>query len=204
MTTAFSGADTAWLLTATALVLFMTLPGVVLFYGGLVRGKNVLSIAIQCFAITALVSVLWLACGYSLVYGHGGMAQAAIGGLGKAWLQGLTRNSLTGTVPESVFAMFQLTFAIITPVLVVGAFAERMRFSAVLWFSAAWLLLLVYVPVAHWVWGRRLARTPGPHGLRGGHRGACQCRRGPHWYARWSCARVAAFPASPCPPTICR
>ncbi len=152
MANSISGADTAWLLTATALVLFMTLPGVVLFYGGLVRGKNVLSIAIQCFAITALVSVLWLACGYSLVYGDGGSAQAAIGGLDNTWLHAVTRASLRGTVPETVFAMFQLTFAIITPVLIVGAFAERMRFSVVLWFSCAWLLL-VYVPVAHWVWG---------------------------------------------------
>jgi Amt family ammonium transporter len=152
MTNSLSSADTAWLLTATALVLFMTLPGVVLFYGGLVRGKNVLSIAIQCFAITALVSVLWLACGYSLVYGEDGGNQAVLGGLGKVWLQGITRSTLRGSVPETVFVMFQLTFAIITPVLVVGAFAERMRFSAVLWFSGAWLLL-VYVPVAHWVWG---------------------------------------------------
>lgn len=147
-----SPADTAWLLTATALVLFMTLPGLALFYGGLVRTKNILSILMQCFAITALVSVLWLLAGYSLAFSDGGSLQALSGGLGKAWLSGITRNSLSNTVPESVFVMFQLTFAIITPALVIGAFAERIRFSAVLWFSAVWLML-VYVPVAHWVWG---------------------------------------------------
>ena len=147
-----SPADTAWLLTATALVLFMTLPGLALFYGGLVRTKNILSILMQCFAITALVSVLWLLAGYSLAFSDGGSLQALSGGLGKALLGGVTRNSLNNTVPESVFVMFQLTFAIITPALVIGAFAERIRFSAVLWFSAAWLML-VYVPVAHWVWG---------------------------------------------------
>ena len=152
MSASLSAADTAWLLTATALVLFMTLPGLALFYGGLVRGKNVLSVLIQCFAITALVSLLWLAGGYALAFGDGGRAHAWIGGLDKLWMRGVLRESLTGTIPETVFAMFQMTFAIITPVLVVGAFAERMRFSAVLWFSAAWLML-VYVPVAHWVWG---------------------------------------------------
>ena len=147
-----SAADTAWLLTATALVLFMTLPGLALFYGGLVRAKNTLSILMQCFAITGVVSLLWLLAGYGLAFGDGGGAQAWIGGLGKAFLHGVTRDSVTGTVPESVFVMFQMTFAIITPALVIGAFAERIRFSAVLWFSAAWLLL-VYVPVTHWVWG---------------------------------------------------
>ncbi len=147
-----SPADTAWLLTSTALVLFMTLPGLALFYGGLVRTKNILSILMQCFAITALVSVLWLLAGYSLAFSDGGSLQAWSGGLGKALLSGVTRNSLSNTVPESVFVMFQLTFAIITPALVIGAFAERIRFSAVLWFSAVWLML-VYVPVAHWVWG---------------------------------------------------
>ena len=152
MPSAESPADTAWLLTATALVLFMTLPGLALFYGGLVRTKNILSILMQCFAITALVSVLWLLAGYSLAFSDGGSLQALSGGLGKALLGGVTRNSLNNTVPESVFVMFQLTFAIITPALVIGAFAERIRFSAVLWFSAVWLML-VYVPVAHWVWG---------------------------------------------------
>lgn len=143
--------DTAWLLTATALVLFMTLPGLAFFYGGLVRSKNALSILMQCFAITCLVSVLWFACGYGLAFGNGGRLQSWIG-LGHWFLQDVTRESVSGTVPESVFLMFQMTFAIITPALVIGSFAERMRFSAVLWFSALWLLL-VYAPVCHWVWG---------------------------------------------------
>jgi ammonium transporter, Amt family len=147
-----SAADTAWMLTATALVLFMTLPGLALFYGGLVRGKNVLSVLMQCFAITGLVSILWLVAGYALSFGDGGDAQQWLGGFDKVLLTGITRDSLSGTIPETVFVMFQLTFAIITPALVIGAFAERMRFSAVLWFTAVWLML-VYVPVAHWVWG---------------------------------------------------
>ncbi|HEX6396661.1 MAG TPA: ammonium transporter [Steroidobacteraceae bacterium] len=144
--------DTAWLITATALVLFMTLPGLALFYAGLVRAKNVLSILIQCFAITCVVSLLWLACGYSLTFTDGGSAQAFIGSLDKAFLAGVTREAVSGTVPESLFFMFQMTFAVITPALVIGGFAERMRFSAVLWFSVLWLLV-VYVPIAHWVWG---------------------------------------------------
>jgi Amt family ammonium transporter len=147
-----NGADTAWILTATALVLFMTLPGLALFYSGLVRGKNALSILVQCFAITAVVSVLWFAVGYSLAFSNGGSANAFIGGFDRALFGGLARDSLTGTIPETLFAMFQLTFAIITPALVIGGYAERIRFSAVLWFSALWLLL-VYVPIAHWVWG---------------------------------------------------
>jgi Amt family ammonium transporter len=151
-TTAANAADTAWLLTATALVLFMTLPGLALFYAGLVRGKNALSILIQCFAISAVVSVLWVMLGYGLVFGDGGAAQALIGGLDKAGLRGVLRDSAAGTVPESVFLMFQMTFAIITPALIIGGFAERIRFPVVLWFVALWLLL-VYVPVAHWVWG---------------------------------------------------
>jgi Amt family ammonium transporter len=144
--------DTAWLITATALVLFMTLPGLALFYAGLVRSKNVLSILIQCFVITCVVSLIWLACGYSLTFTDGGSAQAFIGSLDKAFLAGVTREALSGTIPESVFFMFQMTFAVITPALVIGGFAERMRFSAVLWFSVLWLLV-VYVPIAHWVWG---------------------------------------------------
>jgi Amt family ammonium transporter len=147
-----SPGDTAWLITATALVLFMTIPGLALFYAGLVRSKNVLSILIQCFAITCVVSLLWLAVGYPLTFGDGGAAQSVIGGLGKAFLLGVSRDSVAGTVPETVFFMFQMTFAIITPALVIGGFAERMRFSAVLGFAALWLLL-VYVPIAHWVWG---------------------------------------------------
>ncbi|MDP2324426.1 MAG: ammonium transporter [Gammaproteobacteria bacterium] len=144
--------DTAWMLGATALVLFMTLPGLALFYGGLVRSRNVLSVLMQCFAIAAMASIVWVLVGYSLVFSDGGAAQPWIGGLSKAMLGGVTPDAVSGTIPESVFAMFQLTFAIITPSLVVGAFAERMRFAAMLIFSTLWLLL-VYIPVAHWVWG---------------------------------------------------
>ena len=144
--------DTAWLITATALVLFMTLPGLALFYAGLVRTKNVLSVFMQCFAITCVVSILWLAVGYPLAFGDGGAAHDYIGGLDKAFLAGVARDSVSGTIPETVFFMFQMTFAIITPALVIGGFAERMRFSAVLLFTALWLLA-VYVPIAHWVWG---------------------------------------------------
>ena len=147
-----NGADTAWILTSTALVLFMTLPGLALFYAGLVRTKNVLSVLMQCFAITCVVSVLWVVVGYSIAFGDGGAANAWWGGLGLAFLQGVSRDALAGTIPETVFAMFQMTFAIITPALIVGGFAERMRFSAMLLFSALWLLL-VYAPVCHWVWG---------------------------------------------------
>ncbi len=147
-----SPGDTAWLLTATALVLFMTLPGLALFYGGLVRNRNVLSVLMQCFSITCVVSVVWLVFGYSLAFGDGGGLQAMIGGLGKAFLTGVNVDSVSGTIPETVFVMFQLTFAIITPALIVGGFAERMRFSAMLWFSLLWLVL-VYLPICHWVWG---------------------------------------------------
>jgi Amt family ammonium transporter len=149
---AISGADTAWMITATALVLLMTLPGLALFYGGLVRGKNALSVLIQCFAITCIVSLLWLALGYGLSFRDGGSLQALIGGLDRAFLRGISAQSVVGTIPEPVFFMFQLTFAVITPALVIGGYAERIRFSVVLWFSALWLLL-VYVPVAHWIWG---------------------------------------------------
>ncbi len=145
-------ANTAWILTATALVLFMTLPGLALFYGGLVRSKNVLSILVQCFAITSLVSVLWVLFVYGLAFGDGGGWQRWLGGLDKALMTHLGPESLSGDVPESVFAMFQMTFAIITPALIVGGFAERMKFSAMLWFSGLWLVL-VYAPVCHWVWG---------------------------------------------------
>ena len=141
--------DTAWMLTATALVLLMTLPGVALFYGGLVRSRNVLSIMAQCMALAALATVLWIAYGYSLAFGEGGWFS---GGLGSAFFAGVSRDALVGRVPESVFAAFQLTFAIITPVLVIGAVAERLRFSATLWFGGLWLTF-VYFPVAHWVWG---------------------------------------------------
>ncbi len=145
-----SGA-TAWLLTATALVLLMTLPGLALFYGGLVRSRNVLSVLMQCFVICCVVSVLWLIFGYSVAFDSGG-APALIGGLSKAWLKGVGVDSRSGVVPETVFVMFQLTFAIITPALVVGGFAERMRFSAMLWVSILWFII-VYLPVTHWVWG---------------------------------------------------
>ena len=144
-----NGANTAWILTSTALVLFMTLPGLALFYGGLVRSKNVLSVLMQCFAITCLISVMWLVFLYSLSFGEG---SAFVGGLGKAFFAGVGVDALTGDIPEVVFSMFQLTFAIITPALIVGGFAERMRFSAMLWFSALWATL-VYAPVCHWVWG---------------------------------------------------
>ncbi len=141
--------DTAWLMTATALVLFMTLPGLALFYGGLVRAENLLSVLMQCFTIASLVTVLWLGAAYSLTFSGDG---AWIGNLSKVLLLGVPRDALSGTIPESVFFMFQMTFAIITPALIVGAFVERMRFGAVVLFTALWLFL-VYVPVAHWVWG---------------------------------------------------
>jgi Amt family ammonium transporter len=145
-------ANTAWMLTASVLVLFMTIPGLALFYGGLVRTKNVLSILMQCFAITCMVSIVWVLFAYSLVFGDGGASNAWLGGMGKALMAGIGVNTLKGDIPETVFAMFQMTFAIITPALVVGAFAERMKFSAMMLFSLFWLLI-VYVPVCHWVWG---------------------------------------------------
>ncbi|GAB6390085.1 ammonium transporter [Stutzerimonas marianensis] len=150
--------DTAWMLTATALVLFMTIPGLALFYGGMVRSKNILSVMMQCFAITGLMSILWMVYGYSLAFDTTGMEAGVtnlnsfVGGLGRAFLAGLTPDSLTGTVPESVFITFQMTFAIITPALIVGAFAERMKFSAMLVFMGVWFTL-VYAPIAHMVWG---------------------------------------------------
>ncbi len=147
-----NAANTSWILTSTALVLFMTIPGLSLFYGGLVRSKNVLSVLMQCFAITCLASIIWFAFGYSLAFGDGGSMNAYIGNLDNIFLGNLTEDSMAGDIPESVFAMFQMTFAIITPALIVGAFAERMRFSAMLLFSGLWLVL-VYAPITHWVWG---------------------------------------------------
>ena len=147
-----NAANTSWILTSTALVLFMTIPGLSLFYGGLVRSKNVLSVLMQCFAITCLASIIWFAFGYSLSFGNGGSMNAYIGNLDNIFLANLTEDSMAGDIPESVFAMFQMTFAIITPALIVGAFAERMRFSAMLLFSGLWLVL-VYAPITHWVWG---------------------------------------------------
>ncbi|WP_432757896.1 ammonium transporter [Spongiibacter taiwanensis] len=142
-------ANTAWILTSTALVLFMTLPGLALFYGGLVRSKNVLSVLMQCFSITCVASLLWVIVGYSIAFADG---NGFMGSFSKAFLYGVAEDSLSGDIPETVFVMFQMTFAIITPALVVGGFAERIRFSAVMLFSAAWLLV-VYAPVTHWVWG---------------------------------------------------
>lgn len=141
--------DTAWILASTALVLFMTLPGLSLFYGGLVRTKNVLSVLMQCFAIACLVSMLWLIGVYSLAFGEGG---DWIGDFSHLMLAGIGEDTMSGTIPESLFSMFQLTFAIITPALIVGAFAERMKFSSMLIFSALWVVL-VYAPLCHWVWG---------------------------------------------------
>ena len=149
----FSGADTAWMLTSTALVLFMTIPGLSLFYAGLVRVKNVLSVLMQCFALTALMSVLWFVMGYTLAFGSSGVEQGPwIGDLGNLFLAKVTMDSMSGTIPETLFVMFQLTFAVITPALIVGGFAERMRFSAMLIFCSLWLVL-VYAPICHWVWG---------------------------------------------------
>ena len=153
--------DTAWMLTATALVLFMTIPGLALFYGGMVRSKNLLSVLMQCFAITGLISILWVIYGYSITFDTTGMEQGVtnfnsfIGGFGKVFLAGITPDSLTGPsalFPEAIFVTFQMTFAIITPALIVGAFAERMKFSAMLIFMGVWFTL-VYAPIAHMVWG---------------------------------------------------
>jgi len=149
---ALNAGDTAWMLTATALVLFMTIPGLSLFYAGMVRSKNVLSVMMQCFAITGLITLIWAFWGYSIAFGDGGTANAFFGGFGKSFLKGVGVDSLSGTIPETVFMTFQMTFAIITPALIVGAFAERMKFATMLWFMALWVTL-IYAPVAHWVWG---------------------------------------------------
>jgi Amt family ammonium transporter len=154
---ALDSGDTAWLLTSTALVLFMTIPGLALFYGGLVRTKNVLSVLMQCFALTGLITIIWIVIGYSLAFDTTGMAgkttnaHSFIGGLGKIFLSGVTADSLSGTIPETVFICFQLTFAIITPALIAGAFAERMKFSAMLWFMGIWSII-VYAPICHMAW----------------------------------------------------
>ena len=147
-----SNANTAWILTSTALVLLMTLPGLAFFYGGLVRSKNVLSVLMQCFSLACLVSVMWVAFLYSLAFGDGGSMNSYIGGLDNAFLSGLTISSMSGDIPETVFIMFQLTFAIITPALIVGGFAERMKFSSMFLFSIIWMVL-VYAPICHMVWG---------------------------------------------------
>ena len=141
--------NTAWILISTALVLFMTLPGLALFYGGLVKSKNILSVLMQCIAIACLASLIWLAVGYSLAFSEGNQW---VGGLKNSFFSGIERSSLSGDIPESVFFMFQMTFAVITPALMVGAYVERIKFSAVLLFSGLWLVV-VYAPVTHWIWG---------------------------------------------------
>ncbi|RUS60379.1 ammonium transporter [Pseudorhodobacter sp. E13] len=158
-----NAADTAWIMTATALVLFMTLPGLALFYGGLVRARNVLSVFMHCAAIAALMSVLWLALGYSIAFG----SDAPLwGGLGKMFLNGVTTDSLSGTLPEIAFFAFQMTFAIITPALIVGAYVERVGFGFVIGFSALWMLIC-YAPVAHWIWGGGMMADGGIFGAVG-------------------------------------
>ena len=148
-TAAIDSGDTAWILTATALVLMMTLPGLALFYAGLVQAKNVVSVLMHHFALACLLSVLWVVAGYSLAFSGDG---AWVGDLGNLFMSGLRFDNVSGSIPESVFAAFQMTFAIITPALIIGAYVERMKFAAILWFSALWLLV-VYAPVTHWVWG---------------------------------------------------
>ncbi len=139
---ALSGANTAWILTATALVLFMTMPGLALFYGGLVGSRNVVSVLMHCFAICCMASILWLVCTYSLAFGDGGPINGYVGGLGKAFLVGVGLDAMSGDIPETVFFMFQMTFAIITPALIVGAYVERIKFSAVILFSLIWSILV--------------------------------------------------------------
>ncbi|MGR3572774.1 ammonium transporter [Brevirhabdus sp.] len=162
--------DTAWIMVATALVLFMTLPGLALFYGGLVRARNVLSVFMQCYAIACLMSILWLAVGYSIAFGGGGGGGGVWGGiwggLGKAFLTGVTADSLAGTLPEVLFFAFQMTFAIITPALIVGAYVERIGFGFVLLFSGLWMVL-VYAPVVHWIWGGGFLADGGIFGATG-------------------------------------
>ncbi|WP_338548180.1 ammonium transporter [Roseovarius phycicola] len=158
-----NGADTAWIIVATALVLFMTLPGLALFYGGLVRARNVLSVFMQCYAIACLMSIVWFIAGYSIAFGDG---NAYWGGLGKMFLSGVTADTLSGTLPEVLFFAFQMTFAIITPALIVGAYVERIGFGFVLLFSALWLLIC-YAPVAHWIWGGGMLSDGGIFGETG-------------------------------------
>jgi len=159
--------DTAWMMTSTAIVLMMTIPGLALFYGGMVRKKNVLATVMQSFAAACLLSVLWMIAGYSLAFTNGGALNAYVGGLDKMFLVGMGKESLTGTIPESVFMTFQMTFAIITPALICGAFADRMKFSSLLVFMSAWLLL-VYAPVCHWVWGGGFLGSDGVLDFAGG------------------------------------
>jgi Amt family ammonium transporter len=173
-----NGANTSWIMTSTALVLFMTIPGLSLFYAGLVRSKNVLSVLMQCFAITCLASIIWLAFGYSIAFGDGGSFNAYFGNLDNILMGNITEGSMAGDIPESVFAMFQMTFAVITPALIVGAFAERMRFSAMLVFSGLWLVACIR---AHYPLGlgRRLVRRNGSSRFRwwycSSHHSRCWC-----------------------------
>ena len=159
--------DTSWILTSTALVLFMTLPGLALFYGGLVRSRNVLSVLMQCISVACLMSILWVVLGYSIAFGDGSAFNSYWGGLAKSFLAGVDSDALSGTIPESVFASFQMTFAIITPALIIGAFVERIKFSFVLIFSALWMLFC-YAPVTHWVWGGGFLMELGTVDLAGG------------------------------------
>ena len=159
-----NGANTAWILTSTALVLFMTLPGLALFYGGLVKSRNVLSILMQCFAIAGIASIFWLVVGYSLAFSGDG---AFIGDFSKVLFSGVTEGSVSGDIPETLFALFQMTFAVITPALIIGAFAERIKFSAVLLFSVIWLAF-VYAPITHWVWGNGWLQNMGLLDFAGG------------------------------------
>ncbi|GAA6173289.1 ammonium transporter [Colwellia sp. KU-HH00111] len=159
-----NGANTAWILTSTALVLLMTLPGLALFYGGLVRKKNVLSILMQCFAIGSISSILWLLVGYSLAFSEG---NGFIGDFSKVMMNGIGKGALSGDIPESLFMLFQMTFAVITPALIIGGFAERMKFSSVLLFCGLWLLC-VYAPVTHWVWGGGWLSQMGVYDFAGG------------------------------------
>jgi len=159
-----SGADTSWIMASTALVLLMTLPGLAMFYAGLVRSRNVLSVLMQCFSIAGVVSIIWLMFGYSLAFGEG---NDWIGDFSHVMMADIGRDSLSGSIPESLFMLFQMTFAIITPALIIGAFAERMKFSAMLLFSAVWLVL-VYVPVTHWVWGGGWLAKMGLYDFAGG------------------------------------
>jgi len=160
-------ANTAWMLTSSLLVLFMTLPGLALFYAGLVRSRNVLSVLMQCFAITCIVTLAWVAFVYSIAFGDGGAGNAWYGGFAKSFLSGVDFKAVKGTIPESVFSMFQLTFAIITPALVLGAYAERVKFSGMLLFSLLWLIV-VYAPIAHWVWGEGWLQEKGVMDFAGG------------------------------------
>ena len=159
--------DTAWVLVATALVLMMTLPGLALFYGGLVRSGNVLSVMMLCFTVACVSSVLWLLAGYSIAFGDGGSANAWWGGLGKAFLAGVDADTLSGSIPEVLFCAFQMTFAIITPALIIGAYVERIKFVHAVLFSGLWMLL-VYAPVAHWIWGGGFLATLGVLDFAGG------------------------------------